>query len=182
MHGVVPRFPIDLVSLPIDSRPVEFAETFAKHIHDIHAGVQQKIAQSNENYKLAANVHRRKLEFNDGDYVMVRICPERFPKYSFRKLFARVCGPYRILKRLGSNAYLIDLPSDLSISPIFNFEDLTLYRDTFAPPTFSASVTGASAISSVSISQLPPAKPSVVDEVEVILEDEIVSTSTGGFQ
>ena len=120
VHGVVPHLPIDLVSLPIDSRPTEFVETFTKHIHDVHDNVQQKIAQSNKNYKIAANVHHRKLEFNEGDYVMVQIPPERFPKHSFRKLFARACGSYCILKHLGSNAFLIDLPSDLSISSIIN--------------------------------------------------------------
>ena len=31
VHGAVPRLPIDLVSLPIDSQPVEFVENFAKH-------------------------------------------------------------------------------------------------------------------------------------------------------
>ena len=92
----------------------------------MHADFQQKIAQSNENYKLAANVHRRKLKFNKGDYVMVRIHPERFPKHPFKKLFARAYGPYRILKHPCPNAYLIDLPFDLTICPIFKVEDLTL--------------------------------------------------------
>lgn len=106
-------------------------------------------------------MHCRKLEFNDGDYVMVRIRPERCPKHYFKKNFARACGPYHILKRLDFNAYLIDLTPDLSINHVFNVEDLTLYRGTFESPIFFASVTGG---------------------VKVILEDEIVSTATGGFQ
>lgn len=61
VHGVIPRLPIDLVPLPIDSRPAEFAETFAKHISDLHADIQRKIAQSNENNKLAADLHHRML-------------------------------------------------------------------------------------------------------------------------
>lgn len=40
VHGIVPRLPIDLVPLRIDSWPVESVETFAKHIHDVHANVQ----------------------------------------------------------------------------------------------------------------------------------------------
>lgn len=71
LHGGVPGLRIDLVSLPIDSRLAESPETFAKHIHDVRTDVQQKFAQSNENYKLIVNVHRRKLEFNEGDCVMV---------------------------------------------------------------------------------------------------------------
>jgi len=91
-------------------------------------------------------MYHRKLGFNEGDYVMVQIRPEKFPEHSSKKLLAQACGPYSILRRLGSNAYLIDLHSlDLSISPIFNVEDLTLHQGTFEPPIFSASVTASQA-------------------------------------
>jgi len=40
VHGVVPYLPIDLVTLPIDSQPVEFVETFTQLIHDVHVDVQ----------------------------------------------------------------------------------------------------------------------------------------------
>jgi len=66
--------------------------------------------------------------------MMVRFRPERSPKQSSKKLFAQACGPYRILKRLGYNAYLIDLPPHLIICHIFNVEDLTRYRGTSEPP------------------------------------------------
>ena len=45
-----------------------------------------------------------------------------------KKLYARTIGSYLILRRFGSNAYLIDLPSYVSISPIFNVKDLFSYR------------------------------------------------------
>ena len=61
-------------------------------------------------------------------------------------------------------------------------EDLTLYRNTFEPPTFSASVTSGSAASLVSVTKKPPVTPLAVDDIEAILEDEIVSTTIGGFQ
>ena len=81
-----PRTPIDLVPLPPHMRVSEPAENFAKHIHDLHAEIRQKISLSNEEYKLAADVHRRSKEFNVGDYVMVRIHPERIPKTFSKKL------------------------------------------------------------------------------------------------
>ena len=40
-----------------------------------------KDSLSNEEDKLATNVHRRSKEFNVGEYVMVRIHPERIPNY-----------------------------------------------------------------------------------------------------
>ena len=86
------------------------------------------------------------------------------------------------LKSFRSNAYLVDLPSHLSISVIFNVEDLTFYCCSFAPLTFSASATCGSATSSLSIPKLHPAPPSVVNDDEATLEDEIANTGFGGFQ
>ena len=61
-------------------RVSEPAKNYAKHIHDLHAKIRRKISRSNEEYKLAANVHSRSKEFNVGEYVMVRIRLERIPK------------------------------------------------------------------------------------------------------
>ena len=45
---------------------------------------------------------------------------KKIPKMFLKKLYARVMGPYSILCKLGSNAYLLDLPSDIDISLVFN--------------------------------------------------------------
>ena len=80
VHGYYPRTPIDFVPLPPHMRVSEPAKKYAKHIHDLHAKIRRKISLSNEEYKLAANVHSRSKEFNVGEYVMVRIRLERIPK------------------------------------------------------------------------------------------------------
>lgn len=69
-----------------------------------------KLFLSNDKYELAADAHRRHREFNEGDYVLVRVNPEHFPKDSVKKLHARTIGPFPILRRVGSIAYLIGLP------------------------------------------------------------------------
>ena len=72
-------------------------------------------------------MHRRSKEFNVGDYDMVRIRPERFPKMFSKKLYARAMDSYSIIRKMGSNAYLLDLPNDMDISPVFNVKDLLPY-------------------------------------------------------
>ena len=124
VNGYSPRTPIDLVPLPPHMRIFEPTENFAKHIHDLHAEIRRKISLSNEEYKLATDVHRRSKEFNVGDYVMVRIHSERIPKTFSKKLYVRAMGPYSIIRKMGSNAYLLDLPNDMDISPFFNVEEL----------------------------------------------------------
>ena len=68
------------VPLPPHIRVFEPVENFTKHIHDLHAEIRRKISLINEEYKLVADVHRSSKEFNVGEYVMVRIRPERIQK------------------------------------------------------------------------------------------------------
>ena len=51
---------------------------------------------------------------------MVRILPKRYPLGTVKKLLARSAGPFKILKKINSNAYVVDLPSDFGISSSFN--------------------------------------------------------------
>ena len=43
------------------------------------------------------------------------------------KLQMKMIGPCKVLEKYGANAYKVDLPQDMSISPIFNVQDLTPY-------------------------------------------------------
>jgi len=61
------------------------------------ANNQLKITQSNESYKLNAKRQCKKLESNEGDYV---ICPERFLNHCFQKCITRAFNPYCILNVL----------------------------------------------------------------------------------
>ena len=178
-NGYSPRTPIDLVHLPPHMRVSEPAETFATHIHDLHAEIRRKISLSNEEYKLAADVHRRSKEFNVGDHVMVRIRPERIPKTFSKKLYARAMAPYSIIRKMGSIAYLLDLPNDMDISPVFNIEDLLPYRGTFEPSTLPSSVSAGDA------SKGAPTVPSLQfskETVDTILDDEFMTSRDGGFR
>ncbi|GFZ05314.1 hypothetical protein Acr_17g0008860 [Actinidia rufa] len=68
----------------------------------------------------------------------------------------------------------------MSISPIFNVDDLIPYRGTFEPPVVHA---GASTVRVPNSSiPVPPRISQLVDQVEDVLEDEITCSSPGGFQ
>jgi hypothetical protein len=106
----------------------ESAETFARHVHDLHKDISNRIHSSNTRYKVQVDCCRRHLEFAVGDYVMIRIRPERFPSGTVKKLEARSASPFKVLKWIGSNAYVIDFPSDYGISSTFNIKDLVAYK------------------------------------------------------
>ena len=88
------------VSLPPHMHVSGPTENFAKYIHDLHAEIRRKISLSNEEYKLATDVHQGYKEFNVGEYVMVRIHPERITKTFSKKLFARAMDLYSIIRKL----------------------------------------------------------------------------------
>jgi len=124
-----PRTPSDPIPHTPDVRVSQPASTFAnyKHIHDLYVEIRRKIAISNDSYKLSADVRRRDISFEVGDFVMARIQPKHLLQHFHKKLHARAIGSYQIIRKLGSNAYALDLPDNLGISPIFNVADLTLH-------------------------------------------------------
>ena len=54
---------------------------------------------------------------------MIRIRPELFLPETIKKLHAHRAGPYKILKKINPNAYVIDLLLDFRVSSTFNISD-----------------------------------------------------------
>jgi hypothetical protein len=104
VHGYKPRKPLDLIPMSPHASVSMSAEAFAQHLHNLHIEINKQLEVSNASYKLRADLHKRQVEFNIGDYVMIRIRPERRPPGSASKLQARSAGPFKMFKRVGPNA------------------------------------------------------------------------------
>ncbi|XP_042509146.1 serine--tRNA ligase-like [Macadamia integrifolia] len=111
-----PQRPVDMVLLPPLAHVSVEADEFLRHITEVHADVRHRIAVCNDGYQATANHHRRYVEFKPGDIVMVRIPPERFPPGIVHKLHPQNMGPYKVLKRIVPNAYMLEFPPALKIN------------------------------------------------------------------
>ena len=65
---------------------------------------------------------------------MIWIQLEWFPSRTVKKLQAHNAEPFKVLKQMGPNAYVIDLPYDFGISSSFNIEDLVAYKSSTVIP------------------------------------------------
>ena len=119
--------PLDLVPLPTTQNFSSEAEERVKQLKKLHEQIRDKIAKQNEKYRAQANKHRKHVEFKEGDLVWVHLGKGRFPPGKFAKLKPRADGPFKVLKKIGDNAYKIELPASYDVSDTFNVTDLSPY-------------------------------------------------------
>ncbi|KAK1413191.1 hypothetical protein QVD17_34962 [Tagetes erecta] len=90
----------------------EVVEATNEKIDQIRAHL--KVAQDRQ--KSYADKRRRPIEFQEGDYVMLKVSPWkgviRFRKRG--KLSPRFIGPFKIIARVGQVAYRLELPEELN--------------------------------------------------------------------
>ena len=77
--------------------------------------IRDRMKAAQDRQKSYADKRRSKLDFEVGDWVLLRVSPtkgvKRFGKKG--KLSPRFIGPYQIVKRVGKVAYKLELPAEL---------------------------------------------------------------------
>ena len=85
-------------------------------------------------HKRLVDSYQRAKKFAEDDYDMIRVRPERIPSGAFWKLHVRRVGPFKILKKVGPHAYVIDLSLEYWISSTFNVSDLIKFKEPAMKP------------------------------------------------
>nr|XP_023920440.1 uncharacterized protein LOC112031970 [Quercus suber] len=100
---------------------------------------------------------------------------------TIKQLQTRSAGPFKVLKRMGLNAYVIDLPHDYGISSSFNIEDLVAYKSPTAIPDTPFDEPLLDSIDAPIPTSLPLNLPYAHKEsIDAILDEQIISTMDGG--
>jgi len=127
-YGVNPHTPTDTIPLSIEHRVSFEAQERAKEMKKLHAQIRAKIEKVNPSYMGTANKHRKSMVSNPRDLVWLHLRKERLPyrKPKQKNLVLRE-GPFKVLERIGENAYKLALPEDMNVSTTSNVVCLTPY-------------------------------------------------------
>ncbi|XP_057826199.2 uncharacterized protein LOC131037953 [Cryptomeria japonica] len=101
-------------------------EDFVAAMHDIHKQVEETLEKNVDKYKRKADLKKRDVQFKVGD---LHLSKEGLPKSKYTKLMMKKIGPCKVVHKYDNNAYEIELPPGVAISPIFNVTDLYPYKE-----------------------------------------------------
>ncbi|XP_073526451.1 uncharacterized protein [Phyllobates terribilis] len=129
VYGTNPLTPFDLIPLPSREKCDYSAGNQVKLIKELHERTRERLESLATSVAEAKNKHRRKVILKEGDLVWVHLRKDRFPNLRTSKLSPRGDGPFQVLRVVGDNAYVIDLPEEYGVNPTFNIGDLTLFKN-----------------------------------------------------
>src|SRR3954451_16286474 len=158
-HGRDPIDPYSQVTSFPDSIPA--AADFHRQQRNAIKQATDALVLAKANQEKYANQHRRDVSFSVGDKVLLSASHIHLASQAQRpprKLQARFIGPYTIMAKVSPVAYKLELPTSLSIHPVFH---VSLLRPYTAPSTVPDRVPSG---------PLPPPDDHEEYEVERILD------------
>ncbi|GJR84846.1 RNA-directed DNA polymerase, partial [Tanacetum coccineum] len=100
VYGRNPITPLELAPIIVTEPTNEDADQHATDIKQLHQQVREQILHHNKQYAARSNKHRKRVIYQEGDLVWIRLRKERFPSIRFGKLKPRVDVPFHVLTKV----------------------------------------------------------------------------------
>ena len=127
--GYFPRSPLEFIfwkDVAIDDHSdIDKARKFIEKIQLVHHALQEQLEKSQSSYKARNDKHRVDHKFQVGDEFWLYISKERLQGEG-KNLKPIRYGPFKILEKIGNNAFKLDFPPYMKIYYIVNVENLIL--------------------------------------------------------
>ena len=84
--------------------------------------IRENLKKANDRQKSYANLRSLVQEFKEGDQVFIQVKPKRrsLRLGKHKKLAYRYCGPFKVTKRIGEQAYKLKLSPHLHLHNVFH--------------------------------------------------------------
>jgi hypothetical protein len=98
--------------------------------------LKQNLAEAQNKMKVNANAKRSPCTFQLGDLIWLKL--QHYAQSSVvnrpcPKLTMKFFGPYKILNRIGAVAYILELPANSQVQPVFHVSQLKPYTTDYTP-------------------------------------------------
>jgi transposase InsO family protein len=138
LHSALGRSPFEVLcgcsprhmGLDVESTaPVSDLQSWLSQRAHMQELIHQHLLRAQDRMKRQADKGRSEREFAVGDNVFLKLQPyvqSSLARRANHKLSFRFFGPYKVIQKIGSVAYKLELPSSFSIHPVFHVSQLKL--------------------------------------------------------
>ena len=116
--------PLSITSSLRENYKVQAVEDHIEHQQQVIQLLKDNLNFAQNRMKQQANQHRSERSFDVGDWVFLRLQP--YKKMSLKqakkdnKLSPKYYGPYKVLQKVGTMAYKLELLASLRVHPVFH--------------------------------------------------------------